>query len=171
MELKYHRARYWTLCYFNSVSMICGSLGFIRYPCLHMIPLSISHHRAWLSHNWSYKMILNQYLCGWNKITYLFMLSNRRQCLWVILSNYVMNHFYRYIWMVSDWRRITYLWVVTDSNINMNQHLQNLCDRLLYKLSIFAKARHMFDFSTSRLLYMSIVLPLFDYCNFHIVAN
>ena len=45
-------------------------------------------------------------------------------------------------------------------------------DKCVQKLGLIAKTRHLFDQPTPRLLYITIVLPVIDYCpSVYMVAN
>ncbi len=65
-----------------------------------------------------------------------------------------------------------YLGVMLDSGLKLNLHVQFVYDKCIKKLGLIAKTRHLFDRQTSRLLYITIVLPVIDYCSsVYMVAN
>ena len=57
-----------------------------------------------------------------------------------------------------------YLGVIIDTNLDFNKLVHRLFDKSVYKLGLISKTRHRFDQSTSRLLYIGIVIALFDFC-------
>ena len=58
-----------------------------------------------------------------------------------------------------------YLGVIIDSSLKFNSHVNNTYDKCVNKLGLICKTRHLFDYQTSRLLYMTTILPVFDYCS------
>ena len=65
-----------------------------------------------------------------------------------------------------------YLGVMLDSGLRMNAHVQMVYDKCVQKLGLIAKTRHLFDSATSRLLYITTLLPVIEYCSsVYMVAN
>ena len=65
-----------------------------------------------------------------------------------------------------------YLGDLLDSGLKMNSHVQMVYDKCIKKMGLIAKTRHLFDKQTSRLLYITTVLPVIDYCSsVYMVAN
>ncbi len=65
-----------------------------------------------------------------------------------------------------------YLGVIIDSGLKFNLHVNNIYDKCVKKLGLIAKTRNLFDYQTSRLLYLTTLLPIIDYCSsVYSVAN
>ena len=58
-----------------------------------------------------------------------------------------------------------YLGVWFDSTLNWKFHLEKTKNKIKQRLGILRRTRHLIDKDTCFLLYNSIVLPLFDYCD------
>ena len=58
-----------------------------------------------------------------------------------------------------------YLGVVIDSGLRFNSHVNTIYDKCASKLGLICKTRKLFDYRTSRLLYVTTLLPVIDYCN------
>ncbi len=65
-----------------------------------------------------------------------------------------------------------YLGVIIDSGLKFNSHVSSTYYKCVNKLGLICKTRHLFDYHTSRLLHMSTILPVIDYCSsVYAVAN
>ena len=65
-----------------------------------------------------------------------------------------------------------YLEVIIDSGLKMNNHVNSIHDKCINKLGLICKTRYLFDYHISRLLYMTTLLPVLDYCSsVYSVAN
>ncbi len=58
-----------------------------------------------------------------------------------------------------------YLGVLLDSSLTFEQHIDYLVDKASKKLGAIRKVRDVLDRSTTSILYKSLVLPHFDYCD------
>ena len=59
-----------------------------------------------------------------------------------------------------------------DSGLKFNSHVSTIYDKCSSKLGLICKTRKLFDYQTSRLLYITTVLSVLDYCNsVYAVAN
>ena len=63
-----------------------------------------------------------------------------------------------------------YLGMMLDENLTFNDHVDYLYIRAVEKLAILRKVRNFVDPNTSILLYKSLVLSYFDYCDISIIA-
>ena len=65
-----------------------------------------------------------------------------------------------------------YLGVIIDSGLKFNAHVNNTYDKCVKKLGLICKTRNLFDYHTSRMLYMTTLLPVLNYCSsVYSVAN
>ncbi len=58
-----------------------------------------------------------------------------------------------------------YLGVIIDAGLKFTAHVNSTYDKCVNKLGLICKTRNLFDYKTSRLLYMTTVLPVLDYCS------
>ena len=58
-----------------------------------------------------------------------------------------------------------YLGVILDKNLNFSSHIEFLIKKSTQKLGALAKVRKCINRSTSLMLYKSMLLPHFDYCD------
>ena len=58
-----------------------------------------------------------------------------------------------------------YLGVILDSGLKMVPHCESIYDKCVKKLGLIYKTRHLFDYETARLIYLTMVLPILDYCS------
>ena len=58
-----------------------------------------------------------------------------------------------------------YLGVLLDSSLKLNAHISMTYDKYVSKLGLIAKTRHLFDKTTARLLHLTTILPIIDYCS------
>ncbi len=61
--------------------------------------------------------------------------------------------------------KMKYLGVILDEELNFNDHINYIHTKATNKLGILRKSRDFLDRKTSLLLYQSLVLPHFDYCD------
>ncbi len=61
--------------------------------------------------------------------------------------------------------KMKYLGMILDEKLNFDEHVDYICNKAVNKLGILRKARDFLDLETSVLLYKSLVLPHFDYCD------
>ena len=59
-----------------------------------------------------------------------------------------------------------YLGVVLDPNLTFSQHIEYLKSKTLSKISLLGRARYFVDHDTSVMLYKTLILPYYDYCDF-----
>ena len=59
-----------------------------------------------------------------------------------------------------------YLGVVLDQNLNFSSHIEYLTSKTLGKIGLLGKVRYFVDFETSLTLYKTLILPLYDYCDY-----
>ena len=57
-----------------------------------------------------------------------------------------------------------YLGVLIDSGLRMSAHVDMTHDKCVSKLGLISKTRYLFDMKMAKMLYISTVLPIFDYC-------
>ena len=57
-----------------------------------------------------------------------------------------------------------YLGVLIDSGLKMNAHVEMTYDKCVTKLGLISKTRYLFDSKTAKMLYISLILPILDYC-------
>ena len=57
-----------------------------------------------------------------------------------------------------------YFGVLIDSGLCMSAHVEMTHDKCVSKLGLISKTRHLFDMKTAKMLYISTVLSIFDYC-------
>ena len=59
---------------------------------------------------------------------------------------------------------IKYLGITIDTNLNWNQHVNNLCLKLSPKIELLRKLKHKLPTEQLITIYTSIIQPHFDYC-------
>ena len=59
-----------------------------------------------------------------------------------------------------------HLGVVLDPQLNLSAHTGYLKSRTLGKIGLLGRIRSFVDHETSLMLYRTLILPLFDYCDF-----
>ncbi len=57
-----------------------------------------------------------------------------------------------------------YLGVLIDSGLRKNAHVEMTYDKCVSKLGLILKMRYLFDMKTAKMLYVSTILPILDYC-------
>ena len=58
-----------------------------------------------------------------------------------------------------------YLGVILDSGLRLAPHYESIYDKCVKKLGLIYKTRHLFDYATARLIYLTMILPILDYCS------
>ncbi len=58
-----------------------------------------------------------------------------------------------------------YLGVLLDSGLKLSNHVSMTYDKCVTRQGLIAKTRDHFDLPTARLLYISLILPILDYCS------
>ena len=58
-----------------------------------------------------------------------------------------------------------YLGVLLDSTLSFSEHIEYVCKKVNMRLSILGRTRKYFSVKTSLMLYKSLVMPYFDYCD------
>ena len=66
---------------------------------------------------------------------------------------------------IEKTRTMKYLGVILDDELSFNDHINYIHTKATNKLGILRKSRDFLDKKTSLLLYQSLVLPHFDYCD------
>ena len=61
--------------------------------------------------------------------------------------------------------KMKYLGMILDDRLTFDDHIDYICNKAVKKLGILRKAQNFLDLDTSVLLYKSLVLPQFDYCD------
>ncbi len=61
--------------------------------------------------------------------------------------------------------RFKYLGVVLDQHLTFSYHIDYLKSKTLEKISLLGRARHFVDHDTSIMLYKTLILPYYDYCD------
>ena len=57
-----------------------------------------------------------------------------------------------------------YLRVLIDCGLRINAHVTMTHDKCVTKLGLISKTRYLFDMETAKMLYISTILPILDYC-------
>lgn len=58
-----------------------------------------------------------------------------------------------------------YLGVTLDPSLNWNDHIDNLCSKISKRLGLLSRLRKFIDTKTSKMIFNTLVLPLFEYCD------
>ena len=58
-----------------------------------------------------------------------------------------------------------YLGVKLDSQLNFSNHIQHLKGQTIGRIKMLGRAANVLDIGTSTMLYKTLILPLFDYCD------
>ena len=61
--------------------------------------------------------------------------------------------------------RFKYLGIVLDEQLTFRYHMEYLKSKTLSKISLLGRARYFVDHDTSIMLYKTLILPYFDYCD------
>ncbi len=56
-----------------------------------------------------------------------------------------------------------YLGVTLSSDLTWNEHIENITSKIHQRLAVLRRIKEYLDLNTRRVLYTSLVLPLFDY--------
>ena len=59
-----------------------------------------------------------------------------------------------------------YLGIVLDSNLNFNAHAEYMKSKTIGKIRLLGRVRNTIDRDTAELLYKTLILPIYDYCDY-----
>ena len=58
-----------------------------------------------------------------------------------------------------------YLGMYLDSHLSFNEHIDKVCSKVSQRIGLLRRLRHCLTFSIADMLYKTMILPIFDYCD------
>ena len=59
-----------------------------------------------------------------------------------------------------------YLGIVLDSHLNFSAHVEHMKSKTIGKIRLLGRVRNIIDRDTAELLYKTLILPIYDYCDY-----
>lgn len=60
---------------------------------------------------------------------------------------------------------VKYLGLIFDASMNWHEHINSISNKVTRRLNLLGRTRHYLDTDTCKLLYMTLVQPLIEYCD------
>ena len=66
---------------------------------------------------------------------------------------------------IENVSKFKYLGVTVDENLCWNNHIDDISNKISRRLGVLKRVSSLLDINTAKLLFNSLILPIFDYCD------